>query len=41
VYSHPSVPTADFINLHVYSQDSQPNTDFDPDLLTEEGTSTG
>jgi len=40
-YSHPSHPCAELFNLDASAQDSQHNKDFDPDMLTDEGTSTG
>jgi len=39
--SHTSVHSAEFFTLDAYAQDSQHDTDFDPDMLAEEGTSTG
>jgi len=41
VYSHTLVPCAEFFTFNAYAQDSQHDTDFDPDMLTDEGTSTG
>jgi len=41
VYSHTFFPCAKFVTLDAYTQDSQHNTDFDPDMLTDKGTSTG
>ena len=40
-HSHTSFPCAEFFTLDESAQDSQHNTDFDPDMLTDEGTSTG
>jgi len=40
-YSPTSPPCAEFFTLDASAQDSQHNTDFDPDMLTDEGTSTG
>jgi len=40
-YSHTSPPCAEFVTLDASAQDSQHDTDFDPDMLTDEGTSTG
>jgi len=40
-YSHPSLPSADFLTSYGSAQDSQHDTDFDSDMLTDEGTSTG
>jgi len=40
-YSHTSCTCAEFSNLDASAQDSQHNTDFDPDTLTDGGTSTG
>jgi len=40
-YSHTSLPCAELCTLDSYTQDSQHNADFDPDILTDEGTSTG
>jgi len=41
MYSHTSLPRAEVFTLGTYAQDSQHDTDFDPDILTDEGTSTG
>jgi len=41
VYSHTSLPCAESFRLDAYAQDSQHNTDFNPDMLTDEETSTG
>jgi len=41
VYSHTSTPCAEFFTPDAYAQDSQHDTDFDPDMLTDEETSTG
>jgi len=40
MYSHASPPSAEFCTLDECAQDSQQDTDFDPDMLTDEGTST-
>jgi len=39
--SHSSPPCTEFFRLDAYAQDSQHDTDFDLDMLTDEGTSTG
>jgi len=39
-YSQTAFPCAEFFNLDVSAQDSHHHTDFDPDMLTDEGTST-
>jgi len=39
--SHTALPCAKFFNLDASAQDSQHDTDFNPDMLTDEGTSTG
>ena len=41
VYSHAPLPSAQFFNLDAYAQDSQHDTDFNPDMRTDERTSTG
>jgi len=41
VYSHTSVPCTEYFSSEAYAQDSQHDTDFDPDILADEGTSTG
>jgi len=41
VYSHTPLPCAQFFNLDAYAQDSQHDEDFNPDIPTGEGTSTG
>jgi len=41
VYSHTSLPCTDMFTLDAYAQDSQHDTDLDPDMLTDEGTSSG
>jgi hypothetical protein len=41
VYSHSSLPCTEVFTLDVYAQDCQHNTDCNPDMLTDEGTSTG
>jgi hypothetical protein len=40
-YSHSSLPCAESLTLDVSAQDSEHDTDFDPDMLPDEGTSTG
>jgi len=40
-YSHIGLHCAEFFNLDASAQDSQHSTDFDPEMLTDEGTSTG
>jgi hypothetical protein len=40
-YSHTSLPCAELFTFDSYAQDSQHKTDFDPDTLTDEGTSIG
>jgi len=39
-YSPTSLPCAEFFTLDASAQDSQNDTDFDPDMLTDEGTAT-
>jgi len=41
LHSHTFLPWAECFSLDVYAQHSQHNTDFDPDMLMDEGTSTG
>jgi len=41
VYSHTSYTFAEFFTVNTSVQDRQQDTDFDPDMLTDEGTSTG
>jgi len=41
VHSHTYPPCAEFFNLDASAQDSQQDTDIDPDMLTDEGTSAG
>jgi len=41
VYSLPYLPCAEFFTLDASAQDSQQDTDFDPDMLTDDRTSTG
>jgi len=41
VYIHTTLPRAQFFNLDAYAKDRKCDTDFDPDLLTDKGTSTG
>jgi len=40
-YSHTFLPCAEFFPLDSSAQETQHNTDFYPDMLTDEGTSTG
>jgi len=40
-YSHSSVPFAELFTLDASAQDSQHDTDDDPDMVTDKGTSTG
>jgi len=40
-YSQKSHPCFEFFTLYASVHDSQQDTDFDPDMLTDEGTSTG
>jgi hypothetical protein len=40
-YSHTSLPCAESCTLDASAQESEHDTDFDPDMLPEEGTSTG
>jgi len=40
-YWHTSLPSAEFFTLDASAQDSQHDTDCDPEMLTDEGTSTG
>jgi len=41
VYSHTAVPSTHFFNPDEYAQDSQHDTDYKPDMLTDERVSTG
>jgi len=41
VYLHTHLPSTQFFNLDAYAQDGQHDKDFNPDMLTEERTSTG
>jgi len=41
LYSHTSLPCAEYCTLDAYAQDSQHDIDFNLDMLTDEGTSTG
>jgi hypothetical protein len=41
VYIHTRLPRTQFFNLDAYARDRKQDTDFNPDLLTDEGTSTG
>jgi len=41
VYLHTPLPSVQFFHLDAYGQDSQHDADLNPDLLTDEGTSTG
>ena len=40
-YSHTSLPCAESFTRDTSAQDSEHDTDFDPDMLPDEGTSTG
>jgi len=41
VYIHTPLPCAQFLNLEAYAKDCKRDEDFNPNLLTNEGTSTG
>jgi len=41
VYSHPALPGAKYVTLDSYAEDSQHDADFDPDIRTDQATSTG
>jgi len=41
VYSYAPLPLAQFFNLDAYGRDSQNDTDYNQEMLTDEGTSTG
>jgi len=41
VYIHTPLPSAQFFNLDAYAKDCKHDKDFNPDMLTDEGTSTG
>ena len=41
VFIHTPLPSAQFFNLDAYAKDHKRDKDFDPDLLTDEATSTG
>jgi len=41
VYIHTPLPSTQFLNLDAYAKDRKCDKDFNPDLLTDEGTSTG
>jgi len=41
VYIHTHLPSAQFSNLNAYAKDRKRDEDFNPDLLRDEGTSTG
>ena len=41
VYIRIPLPSAQFFNLDAYAKDRRRDKDFDPDSLTDEGTSTG
>jgi len=41
MYSHTSLRCAECFTLDAYAEDSQNHTDVDPDMLTDEETSTG
>jgi hypothetical protein len=40
-YLHTSLPFAESLTLDASAQESEHDTDFDPDMLPDEGTSTG
>jgi len=40
-YSHTSHPCAESFALNISAQDSENDTDYDPDMLPDDGTSTG
>jgi hypothetical protein len=40
-YSHTSLPCADSFTFDASAQDSEHDTDIDPDMLTDEETSSG
>ena len=40
-YSHTSLPCAESFTLDASAQECEHDTDFDPDMLPDEGTSTG
>jgi len=40
MYSHKDLPCVELFALNAYAQDSQRDIDFDPDMPTDEGTST-
>jgi len=41
VYIHTPLPSAQFVNHDAYAKDRKRDKHFDPDLLTDEETSTG
>jgi len=41
MYIHTPFPSSKFLHLDAYAKDLKHDKDFDPDLLTDEGTSTG
>jgi len=41
MYPHSSLPCTELVTLDAYAQDSHHHTDFDPDMLSDEGTSSG
>jgi len=41
VYSHTALPSTQIFDLDAFAQDSQDNIDYNPDMLTDEGSSTG
>jgi hypothetical protein len=41
VFSHTSLPCAESFTLDIFAQDNGQDADFDPDLLSDAGTSTG
>jgi hypothetical protein len=40
-YLHTSLPCAESLTLDASAQESEHDTDFDPDMLSDEGTFTG
>jgi len=41
VYIHTPLPIDQFLNLDAYAKDRKSDRDFNPDLVTDDGTSTG
>ena len=41
LYFHTPLPSAQLLNIDAYALDSQPDTDYNLDMLTDEGTSNG